>query len=128
MVGESPADMGDGEYNRGNSSTWEWDGSEKISVQLYTEGETTTYTLKDYTFSADKPLYMNGRRDLCGNITINGGHITAQDGSYAAGIGTGPMSTRGNILIQGENTVAISKKGDGQAQEIGSGDGGTCIN
>lgn len=62
----------------------------------------------------------------CGDITINGGHITAQGGPYAAGIGTGVLSTCGNITIQGENTIVTSKKGNGTANDIGTGDSGKC--
>lgn len=62
----------------------------------------------------------------CGNITINGGHVTAQGGGGAAGIGTGVLSDCGDILIQGENTVVIAKKGQGNTQDIGNGDSGGC--
>ena len=62
----------------------------------------------------------------CGDITINGGHITAQGGPYAAGIGTGVLATCGNITIQGENTIVTSKKGNGTANDIGTGDSGKC--
>lgn len=65
----------------------------------------------------------------CGNITINGGHVTAQGGGGAAGIGTGKLSDCGDILIQGENTVVIAKKGEesrSNVQDIGTGDSGAC--
>ena len=65
-------------------------------------------------------------KESCGDITINGGHITAQGGPYAAGIGTGVLSTCGNITIQGENTIVTSKKGNGTANDIGTGDSGKC--
>lgn len=60
----------------------------------------------------------------CGNITINGGHVTAQGGEGAAGIGTGVLSECGNILIQGENTVVNATNGGGDAELIGKGDSG----
>lgn len=41
----------------GMSSAWEWDGNEKISVQLYADGETATYTLKDHLLTSDQTLY-----------------------------------------------------------------------
>lgn len=43
----------------GNSSVWEWNGTEKIGVQLYAGDEgTTIYTLnKDKTLTPDKTLY-----------------------------------------------------------------------
>lgn len=62
----------------------------------------------------------------CGNITINGGHVTAQGGPFAAGIGTGVLSKCGDILIQGENTVVNATKGNGNANDIGAGDSGAC--
>ena len=45
----------------GNSSVWDWDGSEQIGVQLYENGETASYTLKsDQTLTAtDNQLYWN---------------------------------------------------------------------
>lgn len=42
----------------GSGSVWEWNGSEKIGVQLYTDGETATYTLNSgNTLTPDKTLY-----------------------------------------------------------------------
>ncbi|WP_455608807.1 hypothetical protein [Bacteroides rodentium] len=42
----------------GNSSVWEWNGTEKIDVQLYADGDVATYTLNTgNTLSADKTLY-----------------------------------------------------------------------
>lgn len=45
----------------GNSSEWDWDGSEQIGVQLYENGETASYALKsDQTLTAtDNQLYWN---------------------------------------------------------------------
>lgn len=62
----------------------------------------------------------------CGNITINGGHVTAQGGPYVAGIGTGVLSECGDILIQGKNAVVKATKGNGNANDIGTGDSGRC--
>lgn len=62
-----------------------------------------------------------------GNITINGGHITAQGGPWAAGIGGGKLGKCGNILIQGEHTVVTATKGEGgKANDIGAGTDGSC--
>lgn len=42
----------------GNSSAWEWNGTEQIGVQLYVDGDVATYTLNaDKTQTADKTLY-----------------------------------------------------------------------
>jgi len=45
----------------GNSSVWEWNGSEQIGIQLYENGNAAAYTLNDgKTISpSDKPLYWN---------------------------------------------------------------------
>lgn len=41
-----------------NGSTWDWDGTEQIGVQLYDGGDEAIYTLtEDHTLSADRPLY-----------------------------------------------------------------------
>lgn len=46
------------ENETGTGSTWDWDGTEQIGVQLYDGGDEAIYTLtKDYTLSADRPLY-----------------------------------------------------------------------
>lgn len=46
------------ENTDGSGSVWEWNGSEKIGVQLYTDGETATYTLNSgNTLATDKTLY-----------------------------------------------------------------------
>jgi len=69
----------------------------------------------------------------CGDITINGGHITAQGGPCSAGIGGAAMGNCGNILIQGKNTVVNATKGDVTSafnpswiQDIGEGDDCSC--
>lgn len=42
----------------GNSSHWEWNGSEQIGVQLYADGDVATYTLNSgKTLTSDKTLY-----------------------------------------------------------------------
>ena len=54
-----------------------------------------------------------------GNVTINGGVVTAKGGDYAAGIG-GTIGDEGcNVLITGGTVTAIS---DGGAHAIGRGD------
>lgn len=46
------------ENTDGMSSKFEWNGTEKIGVQLYADGEVATYTLnEDKTLSSDKTLY-----------------------------------------------------------------------
>ncbi len=54
----------------------------------------------------------------CGNITIEGGIITAQGGNQAAGIGSGQGAKCGNILITGGTITATGGK---QAAGIGGG-------
>ncbi len=60
----------------------------------------------------------------CGNITINGGTITAIGGRLGAGIGTG-SGTCGDITINGGTIIA---KGFSHCAGIGSGYCGTCGN
>lgn len=46
-----------------NGSTWDWDGTEQIGVQLYDGGDVATYTLTgDHTLTSDKPLYWKDTR------------------------------------------------------------------
>lgn len=46
----------------GMSSTWEWDGTERIGVQLYAGGDVATYTLNnDHTLTPDKTLYWKNK-------------------------------------------------------------------
>lgn len=51
-VSENPTD--------GNSSVWDWNGTEQIGVQLYSDGATSAYTLNsDKSISSTAPLYWN---------------------------------------------------------------------
>lgn len=46
------------ENSDGNSSTWDWDGTEKIGVQLYVGEGNSTFTLNtDKSLTSDKPTY-----------------------------------------------------------------------
>ena len=46
------------ENTDGKSSTWDWDGTEKIGVQLYADGDVATYTLNtNKTLTSDQALY-----------------------------------------------------------------------
>ena len=62
--------------------------------------------------------------DRCGNITINGGIITASGGYYGAGIGCGYYGSCGDITINGGYVTATSNYGAG----IGSIFQGSCGN
>ena len=64
-----------------------------------------------------------GRNNGCGNITINGGTVTATGGRDGAGIGGGQRSTCGNITINGG--VVTATGGDG-GTGIGVGFAETC--
>ena len=64
-------------------------------------------------------------RATCGNISITGGTITATGGYDAAGIGSGNGSTCGNITITGGDITAT---GGNEAPGIGSGYDGSCGN
>ena len=62
-----------------------------------------------------------GKSVACGNITINGGTVTATGGSNGAGIGGGCYAAGGNITINGGTVTATGgRKGAG----IGGGDSG----
>jgi hypothetical protein len=67
----------------------------------------------------------SGFKASCGNITISGGTVTATGGSCAAGIGGGLSASCGNITItSGVTSVEATK--DGSAESIGAGEDGTC--
>lgn len=52
------------ENTDGNSSRFEWDGTEKIGVQLYADGEAATYTLNQgNTLTPDKTLYWKNKEE-----------------------------------------------------------------
>lgn len=59
----------------------------------------------------------------CGNIVIDGGHITATAGASSAAIGSGKSKSCAGISISG-GTVIASTTGTGAA--IGSGETGSC--
>lgn len=64
----------------------------------------------------------SGGGGTCGNITINGGTVTASGGNNAAGIGSGDGGTCGAITINGGTVEA---RGGINGSGIGSGNGGT---
>ena len=61
---------------------------------------------------------IGGSRAVCGTITISGGNVTAQGGSGSAGIGSGNSGSCGDILISGGSVDAT---GGGRSAGIGSG-------
>ena len=67
----------------------------------------------------------DGNRSYCGNITIEGGIITATAGEYAAGIGGGKNCNCGNITITGGTVTA---HGGTKSAGIGSSMGSDCGN
>ena len=67
----------------------------------------------------------DGNRSYCGNITIEGGIITARAGEYAAGIGGGKNCNCGNITITGGTITAY---GGTKSAGIGSSMGSDCGN
>ena len=63
----------------------------------------------------------------CGNITITGGTITATGGNAAAGIGGGNTGNCGNITINSSVTRVTATKGNNiSPNSIGAGAYGTC--
>ena len=67
----------------------------------------------------------SGYNATCGNISITGGDITATGGDCAAGIGGGSITSCGNITITGGDITAT---GGSEAPGIGSGYDGSCGN
>ena len=67
----------------------------------------------------------DGNRSYCGNITIEGGIITARAGEYAAGIGGGKNCNCRNITITGGTVTAY---GGTKSAGIGSSMGSDCGN
>ena len=67
----------------------------------------------------------SGQDGKCDAITISGGTITATGGSWAAGIGSGYNGACGAITIKTGATIEEAK-GKGNGAGIGSGRSGTC--
>lgn len=69
-----------------------------------------------------------GASTACGNVTIAGGHITANGGTSAAGIGagTGADADCGTITFIGGTVEA--ERGGSTAQNVGNGANGECSN
>ena len=69
---------------------------------------------------------IGGGDATCGNISITGGTVTAMGGSQGAGIGSGSGASCGNITIANTVTKVTATKGSDGANSIGAGFGGTC--
>jgi len=67
----------------------------------------------------------SGPYGSCGDITIEGGKITATGGDYAAGIGSGQYGSCGNITIR-YPASGTAMGGLGSPYDIGAGDDGVC--
>lgn len=69
-----------------------------------------------------------GASTACGNVTIAGGHITANGGTSAAGIGAGIGADAdcGTITFSGGTVEA--ERGGSTAQNVGNGANGECSN
>lgn len=78
------------ENSDGNSSAWEWDGSEKIGVQLYADGETAVYTLNtNKSLTPDKTLYWKNTQQTT---------VTAWYPAYEGGSGTVSLADQSEKL------------------------------
>ena len=95
----------------GNSSTWEWNGSEKIGVQLYADGETATYTLNsDNTLTPDKTLYWKNTQQTTVNAwyptdaTVNLADQSKQLAYVLTGSGTGNYNS--NVTLNFSHALA----------------------
>jgi len=68
----------------------------------------------------------SGEGNSCGDITINGGTVTATGGIYVAGIGSGFLSSCDDISISGNVTSVIATKGSYAPNSIGACAHSTC--
>ena len=102
---------------------------------LWAGDANTTLTIKGSTgvLNVTSGEYIAGigggwsnTNSTCGNITIEGGVITAQGGYRAPGIGSDNSTRCGNITITNGVTKVTAKKGDDSDYSIGAGNGGTC--
>lgn len=68
------------ENTDGMSSKWNWDGNEQIGVQLYADGDVSTYTLNaNQTLTADKTLYWKDTK----NTTVTAWYPVEKEVSLA---------------------------------------------
>ena len=67
-----------------------------------------------------------GRFSSCGNISIFGGYVIATGGNFAAGIGSGNHSSCGDIYIATNVDLVKATKGNDAPNSIGAGNGGSC--
>lgn len=78
------------------------------------------------TGGGNSPGIGAGEYGFCGDITINGGNVTASCAAgetYSAAIGSGQNGTCGDIIITGGT---VNANGKISAAGIGSGQGGSC--
>ena len=67
-----------------------------------------------------------GYQIACGDISIEGGTVTATGGFYGAGIGGGPDAICGNITIASTVKKVTATKGEAAPHSIGKGTDGSC--
>lgn len=74
----------------GNSSAWEWNGTERIGVQIYADDDVATYTLNtDKRLTADKTLYWKDKETTT---------VTAWYPAYEGESGTVPLDNQSDGL------------------------------
>ena len=79
-------------------------------------------TINGGTITATGGMYAAGiGGGTCGNITINGGTVTATGGTNAAGIGSSRYGSCGNITISNAVTKVTATKGSDSLNSIGKG-------
>lgn len=90
------------------------------SLTIYAQSKDDTMgMLTAQVASNDTNAAIGGRLYTdAGDITINGGNVTARGGDASAGIGGGPVASGGNIVINGGTVTAT---GGGAATGIGGG-------
>ena len=94
--------------------------SEGNSLTIYAQSKDENDMGKLAAYSRGGAAIGGGNEGSGGNITINGGSVTAASGAEGAGIGGGNSGEGGTITISGGEVTATSRDGAG----IGGGKGG----
>ena len=104
-----------------------WAGDENTTLTI--KGSTGVLNVKSGECCAGIGGGWSNTNHTCGNITIEGGVITAQSAKYAPGIGSdkGGAVKCGNITItNGVTRVTATKGGEEAPYSIGASDTGSC--
>ena len=102
-----------------------WIGNAGTTMTI--QGSTGALTVQSGQWCAGIGGGYSNTNNICGNIKIEGGVITATGGANAAGIGSGhggeATASCGNITIKKTVTSVTATKGSNAPNSIGAGDG-----